>query len=86
MNHCVALFLKDQREQQNQELLNKTLIYIAQGIQIISENVAYCGAYYGADGKQMASFIDYIDDRPKVEKSADEIVDDVLDRCGFLGG
>lgn len=80
VDYCISLFQKEQKEQ---AIFN----YIATSIQFITENVAYVGKYYGSDGRYMPiSLNDVLNPKEEVEMSAEEIVDDVLDKCGFLGG
>lgn len=89
-NTCIALFINDCKrdnytEQKDFEI--KIMSYIALGIEFISHNTAHIPAQMGGDPKSLASFMDYIrDDNGRVDMSVDDIVDDVLDGCGFLGG
>lgn len=73
INHCIALFQKEQKE----KITIKSLTYIAQGIQCVVNGLA--------SEEVMTSFADYLDEKPEETRTAKEIVDDVLEKCG-LGG
>lgn len=77
VTHCITLFQKEKKEE---ALIN----YVTTGLQFISENVAVCGQYFGADGRYLAmSFESLFDEQD--ERSAEEIRDDIMRQCG-LGG
>lgn len=86
INHCISHFQKEQEEKAYKDYFVKGIGYIAQGVEFMSGNVAAVGAYYHGSGQYLAkSFNDVIEDKPEDNRTAEEIVDDVLEKCG-LGG
>lgn len=78
VGHCITLFKKEQEEQNYKEFTFKAYSYIAQGVEVIVNSLA--------QDEVMTPFIDYVIDKPEDTRTADEIVDDVLKNCGFIGG
>lgn len=74
VDYCIALYYKEQRE----KIKIKSLAYIAQGIQCVVNGLA--------QEEVMTPFADFVDEKPKDTRTAEEIVDDVLEKCGLLGG
>lgn len=77
INHCISLFQKEQEEEQYNKFYFKSVSYIAQSIRAIANGLAQADV--------MPSYVDFINDEPEDNRTAEEIVDDVLAKCG-LGG
>lgn len=77
MDYCISLFVKEKKEEQLNNFYTKSVSYIAQGVQAIVNGLA--------QGEAITPYADFISDKPEDTRTAEEIVDDVLDKCG-LGG
>lgn len=81
INHCIALFKKDcekKLDEQYKDFYCKCLGYLAQGFGLLTN--------YLTQQEAMTSFADFISDKPEDTRTAEEIVDDVLTKCGLLRG
>lgn len=80
VDYCITSFKK---EQEQRVLIN----YITTGIQFIGENIAHIGLQFGGEGKYLPkTYEEIMNPEDADERDAEEIVDDVLDKCGLLGG
>lgn len=83
VDYCISLFQKEEEQKQVQDFQIKTMSFIAQGVQFISHNTAFIPAYFKEEAQALIPFADYLEDKPKDERTATEIVDDVFKNCGF---
>lgn len=74
VDYCIALYYKEQRE----KIKIKSLAYIAQGVQCVVNGLA--------SEEVLTPFADFINETPEETRTAEEIVDDVLTKCGLLRG
>ena len=74
VENCIALFKKEQER----TVSVKSLVYIANGIEKLTNGLA--------EREILPSFAGYMEDKPEDTRTAEEIVDDVLTKCGLLRG
>lgn len=92
INHCIACFQKEEIEKAKVEAeirKGKALGYIAQGVEFLTANTAYIpyqADFKNGEGKQIMPFVEFMEDKPKDTRTAEEMVDDVMSKCGLLRG
>lgn len=82
VDFCISLFQKEENERLEKEYYIKTLSYMAQGIEFISHNTAYIPAQFKCEAKVLLPFVEFLKEKQE-ERTATEIVDDVLGKCGL---
>ena len=85
VDYCISLFQKEEEEKQYKEFYVKSISYIAQGVQFISHNTACIPAYFDVEAQALIEFGEYLEGKPKDERTTDEKIDDIMNLCG-LGG
>lgn len=76
-DYCMSRFLEDETRTQYNNYKTKSLLYIAEGI---------CSIVNGLSNQEvMIPIWEYLEEKPKDTRAAEEVVDDVLSKCG-LGG
>ena len=79
IDHCIAVFSKEQEEAKKQEEEKRYRYYLTDCLKLITENTAkYAGGSY-----LTISFRDIMDPKPVIEKSGDEIAAEVIMRAGL---
>ena len=51
----------------------------------MANHLAYIGCNFGSNGQLISDYINFIDEKPKETRTAEEIANDVIEKCG-LGG
>ena len=74
VENCIALFKKEQER----TVSVKSLVYIANGIEKLTNGLA--------EREILPSFAEYMEDKPEDTRTAKEVVNDVLTKCGLLRG